>query len=212
MKFTGHVLEHTDDMLYDNCMCYLPNLDWFYCRSSASRLFCSLRSGARFDRDPGHVCFPLCFQYSPSCCFHLTLISFYFEEHARKIGIWGWSILIGPYFGPFLSSMILHNIHWRESFWIVVGIVGFGLLLVIFLMEETTYDRVVPENNPPQPEGCFKRKLFALVGITGHRMKGRPSLCQGTWELIMVFVKPQFYMLCKFQKDTFIYTHRFWCN
>lgn len=157
--------------------------------------------------------FPLYFQYTHlSCCSHLTLISFYFEEHARKIGIWGWSILIGPYFGPFLSSMILHNLHWRESFWIVVGIVGFGLLLVIFLMEETTYDRVVPENNPPQPEGCFKRKLFALVGITGHRMKGRPSLCQGTWELIMVLVKPQFYMLCKFQKDTLIYTHRLWCN
>ncbi|KAI5840785.1 major facilitator superfamily domain-containing protein [Morchella snyderi] len=138
----------------------------------------------------------------------LTVIQdiFYFEEHARKIGIWGWSILIGPYFGPFLSSMILHNLHWRESFWIVVGIVGFGLLLVIFLMEETTYDRVVPENNPPQAEGRFKRKLFALVGITGHRMKGRPSLCQGTWELVMVFVKPQFYMLFIYHGITFMWS------
>lgn len=131
-------------------------------------------------------------------CLLICFRRFYFEEHARKIGIWGWSILIGPYFGPFLSSMILNSMTWRASFWIVVGLVGTGLLLVVFLMEETAYDRVNYSNNPVRPERYWKYRWLSLLGVMGHRTKGRQTLWQGTLGIIRVFVRPQFYLLCRF--------------
>lgn len=105
--------------------------------------------------------------------------------------------MTGPYFGPFLSSLILSKIGWRASFWIVVGLVGFGLLLVVLLMEETTYDRVDPGNNPVRPDKYWKYKALSLTGVMGHRAKGRPTLWEGTLGLAKVFIKPQFYLLCK---------------
>lgn len=140
-----------------------------------------------------YVCFQYILQQEKNAHTH----RFYFEEHARKIGIWGWSILIGPYFGPFLSSLILHNITWRQSFWVVVALVGIGLLLIIFLMEETTYDRTNPDNNPTRPAEYWRYKLLSLTGIMGHRANGRQTLWQGTMGLVSVFIKPQFYLLCK---------------
>lgn len=87
---------------------------------------------------------------------------------------------------------------WRASFWIVVGLVGTGLLLVVFLMEETAYDRVNYSNNPVRPECYWKYRLLSLLGVMGHRAKGRQTLWQGSLGIIKVFIRPQFYLLCKF--------------
>lgn len=105
--------------------------------------------------------------------------------------------MIGPYFGPFLSSIILDTISWRSSFWIVVGFVGTGLLLIIFLMEETAYDRVNYSNNPIRPEDYWEYRFLSLVGVMGHRAKGRQTLWQGALEILRVSIRPQFYLLCR---------------
>ncbi|KAF8248531.1 MFS general substrate transporter [Wilcoxina mikolae CBS 423.85] len=87
----------------------------------------------------------------------LTIIQemFFFEEHVGKINIWGWSVLVGPYFGPFISSFILRSLTWRQSFWFFSGLVAVGFLSVIFIMDETAYDRETPGNNPPRPKGYW---------------------------------------------------------
>lgn len=96
--------------------------------------------------------------------------------------------------------MILDTVSWRTSFWIVVGFVGTGLLLVIFLMEETAYDRVNYSNNPVRSEYYFKYRFLSLVGVMGHRAKGKQTLWQGTLGIVRVFIRPQFYLLCKSSK------------
>lgn len=79
-----------------------------------------------------------------------------------------------------------------------MGLVGTGLLLVVFLMEETAYDRVNYSNNPVRPDSYWKYRWLSLLGVMGHRTKGRQTLWQGALGIIRVFMRPQFYLLCKF--------------
>jgi MFS family permease len=101
---------------------------------------------------------------------------------------------VGPYFGPFLSAFILRSLTWRESWLLVGGFFGLGLLLIIFLMDETAYARRVPENNPRRPHG-FRYRLFALSGMMGYQMKGRKTISQGFFDIWKVFKQPQFFLL-----------------
>lgn len=64
-------------------------------------------------------------------------------------------------------------------------------------MEETAYDRVNYSNNPIRPEDYWEYRFLALVGVMGHRAKGRQTLSQGALGILKVFIRPQFYLLCK---------------
>ncbi|PWW79971.1 MFS transporter [Tuber magnatum] len=131
---------------------------------------------------------------------------FFFEEHVRKLGIWGWSILIGPYFGPFLASFIISTQKWRTAFWIVSAFVGLGLILIVFFMDETSFDRINHRNNPPKPETYWKYKVQTLSGVYGYRAQGKPTLLQGCLDVWKVFSKPQFYTLFFYHGVTYMWS------
>ena len=40
---------------------------------------------------------------------------FFFHERARKINIWAFSFLLGPYVGPLISSLLILRIGWLEN-------------------------------------------------------------------------------------------------
>lgn len=136
----------------------------------------------------------------------LTIIQeiYFFEEKVSKINIWGWSVLVGPYAGPFISSFMLRSLTWREAFWMFSGFVAVGLIAIIVMMEETAYDRETPTNNPDRPAGHWKRKMYSLIGITGSRMKGRKTLLQGSMEVWRVFIQPQFLLVWLFHGLTYV--------
>jgi MFS family permease len=136
----------------------------------------------------------------------LTIIQemYFFEERVSKINIWGWSVLVGPYAGPFISSFMLRSLTSREAFWMFSAFVAVGLIAIIIVMEETAYDRETPTNNPDRPAGYWKRKMYSLIGITGSRMKGRNTLLQGSMEVWRVFIEPQFLLLWLFHGLTYV--------
>ncbi|CCX08386.1 major facilitator superfamily domain-containing protein [Pyronema domesticum] len=138
----------------------------------------------------------------------LTIIQeiYFFEEKVSKINIWGWSVLVGPYAGPFISSFMLRSLTWREAFWMFSGFVAVGLIAIIVMMEETAYDRETPTNNPDRPAGHWKRKMYSLIGITGSRMKGRKTLLQGSMEVWRVFIQPQFLLVWLFHGLTYCWS------
>jgi len=85
---------------------------------------------------------------------------------------------------------------WRTAFWIVSAFVGLGLILIIFWMDETSFDRLDYSNNPQRPKTYWKYKVQTLSGMYGYRAQGKPTLLQGCFEVGKVFSKPQFYTLC----------------
>lgn len=113
---------------------------------------------------------------------------FFFHERARKINIWAFSFLLGPYVGPLISSLLILRIGWRPDFGVLAGFYGLSLLMVIVFGDETLFDREGLEqvDSPEQQKEVAKgaRRPFSishhislLLGIHGFRTRaGRPTL------------------------------------
>jgi len=112
---------------------------------------------------------------------------FFFHERARKINIWAASFLVGPYLGPFISSLLLLRLSWRPDFGVLAGFYAFSLLMVIVFGDETLFDRTNLEKQPASGERVAvggKRRPFSiarhvslLLGIEGFRTaEGRPKV------------------------------------
>lgn len=114
---------------------------------------------------------------------------FFFHERTRKINFWCVCFLIGPVFAPFMSSLILSKVGWREDFAVLAGMYGLSLLIVIILGDETAYDRRNPHNNL-KPGGAGGR-LALLTGVIGWKTKGRPGLGSVFLQIIQVQTRPQ---------------------
>lgn len=113
---------------------------------------------------------------------------FFFHERARKINIWAASFLIGPYLGPFISSLIISKLNWREDFGVLAGFYGLSLLMVVFLGDETLYDRNKVGENPRNRS--ILRQVSLLLGIEGARASGRPGLWTVTKHQYSLLARP----------------------
>lgn len=112
---------------------------------------------------------------------------FFFHERARKINIWAFSFLVGPYLGPFISGFLLNVMTWRADFGVMAGFYAASAILITFCGRETLYDR---ENPHKSPEG-FKGRLELLIGTAGFRAPRRPSLWTVTKDLASISILPQ---------------------
>ena len=114
---------------------------------------------------------------------------FFFHERARKINIWAFSFLIGPYLGPFVSGFIAEKLDWRNNFGVLCGFYGFSVLLIILLGDETLYDRE-KDGEKVSRSGVVER-IYRLTGIAGVRdCAGRPSLWEVTKDLFGLLLRP----------------------
>lgn len=118
----------------------------------------------------------------------MLIISFFFHERTRKVNIWVYSFLGGPFLGPFLAGWLLPAVSWRANLGVLAGFHGLALLLVVVLGEETLFDRIAATT--PRPN-----RLAALTGIFTHRTMGRPNML-ATWrDLFIVQCQPQIFFL-----------------
>ncbi|KZT37211.1 MFS general substrate transporter [Sistotremastrum suecicum HHB10207 ss-3] len=92
---------------------------------------------------------------------------FFFHEHARMINIWDASIILSPYFGPFVASFVTSKTSWRWVFWMYTMMTGLCLLGIMFVVEETYYDRSLAQEDQP-PRG---RRIERVVGIAQWRTR-----------------------------------------
>lgn len=119
---------------------------------------------------------------------------FFFHERARKINIWAFCFLLGPYFMPFISSWLNLALGWRDNFWVLAGICAFSLLTVVFLGDETLYDR--NETEKAVATG-FMSKIKLLLGVTGAKTtQGRPSILQTQKDQWTLIFKPYVLLPC----------------
>lgn len=109
---------------------------------------------------------------------------FFFRERARKINVWAASFLIGPYLGPFISSLLLLRLDWRPDFAVLAGFYGLSVLMVVIFGDETLFDRdgLEPLRKGDELSGerrhfSLVRRICLLVGVEGARSSARrPAL------------------------------------
>jgi len=58
----------------------------------------------------------------------LTVIHdmFFFQERTRKINLWAFTYLVGPYLGPFIAGFLIQNINWRQDIGVLAAFYGFS--------------------------------------------------------------------------------------
>lgn len=112
---------------------------------------------------------------------------FFFHERARKVNIWAASFLIGPYLGPFFSSLLILKLNWRQDFGVLAGFYGLSLLMVVLLGDETLYERNASEK---PKDRSMVRHISLLLGIEGARVKGRPGLWTVTKHQYSLLARP----------------------
>lgn len=114
---------------------------------------------------------------------------FFFHERARKINIWAFSFLIGPYLGPFISAFLAEKLSWRNNFGVLCGFYGFSVLMILAFGDETLYDRE-KQGEKVTRTGAVER-ISRLTGIAGVRdCEGRPSLWEVTKDLFGLLARP----------------------
>lgn len=84
---------------------------------------------------------------------------FFFHEHARKINIWSSFIIVSPYMGPLLTAFIINTQKWQWAFGIYSIMTGLCLIAVILFVDETYYDRKLPDDQQPERESRWKRMV-----------------------------------------------------
>jgi MFS family permease len=115
---------------------------------------------------------------------------FFFHERARKINIWAFTFLIGPYLGPFISGLIASKLDWRNNFGVLCGFYGFSVLMIVLFGDETLYDREKTVEEP-RTTGGIVEKIHKLTGIYGIRHSaGHPGLWQVTKDLFGLLLRP----------------------
>jgi MFS family permease len=114
---------------------------------------------------------------------------FFFHERARKVNIWAFCFLLGPYLGPFISAFIAEKLSWRNNFGVLCGFFGFSVLLIILCGDETLYDREKTERK--HTNGPILERIYRLTGIAGARdCAGRPGLWEVTKDLFGLLLRP----------------------
>ena len=132
----------------------------------------------------------------------LTMIHdmFFFHERTRKINLWAFTYLVGPYLGPFIAGFLIQKINWRQDFGVLAAFYGFSTLIIICFGDETLYDRKVTERTP-KPEGILGR-IKLLTGVAGIRASGRPTIGTVIRDLIAVSYLPYLIVPCEYAFQT----------
>ncbi|KAF9887170.1 hypothetical protein FE257_010424 [Aspergillus nanangensis] len=112
---------------------------------------------------------------------------FFHHQQPRKINLWQSCVILSPFMGPLLASFMTIQLSWRWPFWIYTIETGLALLAVIFLAEETYYDRSLSVSDQPVLQSRWKR----LVGIEQwHSRRLRNTFPQAILRSVRILKKP----------------------
>ena len=108
--------------------------------------------------------------------------------------------VISPYMGPLLAAFITAFKPWPTPFWVYTAETALCLVLTILLLDETYYDRRIPQSEQPSRGGHIGR----LIGVAQFRSrKLRNSFPAACWRCISVLLKPVVLLICFYYILTF---------
>jgi MFS family permease len=126
-----------------------------------------------------------------------------FHLQARKLNIWTMGFIISPFLSPFAFGFLVARTTWRWAYGIGSMYSAIVVLLIVFFMEETIYDRTVR----PIPEHTttgLRYRIETLIGITGAKMqKYRISWAESIMSPFYLVWRPHLLMVLIFEAMLF---------
>jgi MFS family permease len=117
---------------------------------------------------------------------------FFFHERARKVNLWAFSFLCGPFLGAFISALLVQKLSWRAVFGILAGLHGLSILVIILFGEETLSDR--PEMQVAITRVAIDNKSRGkFLRLIGHRSSlcAKPAMMQLLVNIVRIGILPQ---------------------
>ncbi|KAJ7201676.1 MFS general substrate transporter [Mycena pura] len=93
-----------------------------------------------------------------------------FHMQARMLNFWTMGFIISPFLSPFAFGFLVARTTWRWAYGIGSMYGAVVVLLIVFFMEETMYDRTV-KPIPQRPTRGLRYRIESLVGLTGLKMQ-----------------------------------------
>ncbi|KAF7358628.1 MFS general substrate transporter [Mycena sanguinolenta] len=93
-----------------------------------------------------------------------------FHLQARMLNFWTMGFIISPFLSPFAFGFLVARTSWRWAYGIGSMYGAIVVILIVFFMEETMYDRTV-RPIPERPSTGLRYRIETLVGITGLKMQ-----------------------------------------
>ncbi|KAF7290370.1 MFS general substrate transporter [Mycena chlorophos] len=93
-----------------------------------------------------------------------------FHLQARMLNFWTMGFIISPFLSPFAFGFLVARTTWRWGYGIGSMYGAIVVLLIVFFMEETMYDRTV-RPIPTRPTTGLRYRIETLVGLTGLKMQ-----------------------------------------
>ncbi|CAE6441940.1 unnamed protein product [Rhizoctonia solani] len=131
---------------------------------------------------------------------------FFWHQEARKVNIWTFSFVVSPFLGPFLFGFLVERQTWRWAYGIGCIYSGLVLLLIIFFLDESMYDRKYFPAPAPPTKG-LRYRIETLIGITGFKMyKYRVPILTAIWRPFETLINIRILLSCIFMGITFGWT------
>jgi len=122
-----------------------------------------------------------------------------FHLQARKLNIWTMGFLVSPFLSPFAFGFLVARTTWRWAYGIGSMYSAIVLLLIVFFMEETLYDRTAKPIPEPPTRG-LRYRIETLIGITGVKMqKYRISWAESIMSPFYLVWRPHLLMILIFE-------------
>ncbi|GAA6000919.1 hypothetical protein JCM10207_004719 [Rhodosporidiobolus poonsookiae] len=144
------------------------------------------------------------FSTAPQCVGLWTVCDLFpFHLQARKLNLWTMGFILSPFVSPFLLGFMIPTTSFRDVYWVGVAYTAVVVLAIVFVMEETMFDReVVPL--PQRPTTGLRYRIETLVGITGIKMaKYRCSWGQSLFSLFDLVWRPHMLLMLIYVGVTF---------
>ncbi|OCH89126.1 MFS general substrate transporter [Obba rivulosa] len=130
---------------------------------------------------------------------------FPFHLQARKLNIWTMGFILSPFLSPFIFGFVVARIDWRWTYGIAAMYGVIVVFMITFFMEETMYDRKLPDPKPiPRPKSRVLNRVQTLLGFTGARMaKYRPNWMEVIFGCVNLVWRPHFLGIIVFEAMVF---------
>jgi MFS family permease len=79
-----------------------------------------------------------CFSLAGTSCVNDV---FFLHQRGRRVGLWNFSVIVSVNIAPVISGYLIVDMGWRWAFWFLAVAFAVGLIMVVFLLPETKWDR-----------------------------------------------------------------------
>ncbi|KAJ7078994.1 MFS general substrate transporter [Mycena crocata] len=137
-------------------------------------------------------CIAAFFSTAPQITGLYTVTDMYpFHLQARKLNLWTMGFIVSPFLSPFFLGFLVAHADYRWAYAVGAFYSLIVLVMIVFLGEETLYDRTLLPH-PPRPTAGLRYRVETLLGATGVKMAGyRPGWAACLMGPLHVLWRPQ---------------------